>query len=36
MENEFNPYPSKPAQDMIFSRKLKTVSLPSVTFNNNF
>ena len=35
MENEFNPYPSKPAHDMIFSRKLKAVSLPSITFNNN-
>ena len=31
----FNPDPSKPAQEVIFSRKLKTVPHPSVTFNNN-
>ena len=31
----FNPDPSKPAQEVIFSRKLKTVSHPTITFNNN-
>ena len=31
----FNPDPSKPAQEVIFSRKLKTVPHPSITFNNN-
>ena len=31
----FNPDPSKQAQEVIFSRKLKTVSHPSITFNND-
>ena len=31
----FNPDPSKPAQEVIFSRKLKTVPHPSIRFNNN-
>ena len=31
----FNPDPSKPAEEVIFSRKLKTVPHPSITFNNN-
>ena len=31
----FNPDPSKPAQEVIFSRKLRTVPHPSITFNNN-
>ena len=31
----FNPDPTKLAQDVIFSRKLKTVPHPSITFNNN-
>ena len=31
----FNPDPTKPAQEVIFSGKLKTVLHPSVTFNNN-
>ena len=31
----FNPDSSKPAQDVIFSMKLKTVPHPSITFNNN-
>ena len=31
----FNPDPTKPAQEVIFSRKLKTVPHPSITFNNN-
>ena len=31
----FNPDPSKPAQEVIFSRKLKTVPHPTITFNNN-
>ena len=31
----FNPDPSKSAQEVNFSRKLKTVPHPSVTFNNN-
>ena len=31
----FNPDPTKPAQEVIFSKKLKTVPHPSVTFNNN-
>ena len=31
----FNPDPSKPAPEVIFSRKLKTVPHPSITFNNN-
>ena len=31
----FNPDQSKPAQEVIFSRKLKTVPHPSITFNNN-
>ena len=31
----FNPDPSKPAQEVIFSRKLKTFPHPSITFNNN-
>ena len=31
----FNPDPSKPAQEVIFSRKLKTVPHPLLTFNNN-
>ena len=30
----FNPDPSKPAQEVISSRKLKTVAHPSITFNN--
>ena len=31
----FNPDPSKPAREVIFSRKLKTVPHPSIKFNNN-
>ena len=31
----FNPNSSKPAQEVIFSRKLKTVPHPSIRFNNN-
>ena len=31
----FNPDPSKPAQEVIFGRKLKKVPHPSITFNNN-
>ena len=31
----FNPDPTKPAQEVIFSRKLKTIHHPSITFNNN-
>ena len=31
----FNPDQSKPAREVIFSRKLKTVPHPSITFNNN-
>ena len=31
----FNPDPQKPAQKVIFRRKLKAVSHPSITFNNN-
>ena len=31
----FNPDPTKPAQEVIFSRKLKTILHPSITFNNN-
>ena len=31
----FNPDQSKPAQDVIFSWKLKTVPHLSITFNNN-
>ena len=30
-----NPDPTKPAQEVIFSRKLKTVPHPSITFNSN-
>ena len=31
----FNPDPTKPAQEVIVSRKLKTVRHPSITLNNN-
>ena len=31
----FNPDPTKSAQELIFSRKLKTVPHPLITFNNN-
>ena len=31
----FNPDPSKLAQGVIFSRKLKTVPHPTITFNKN-
>ena len=31
----FNPGPTKPAQEVIVSRKLKTVHHPSITLNNN-
>ena len=31
----FNPDSSKPAQKVIFSRKLKTIPHPSIIFNNN-
>ena len=31
----FSPDPSKPAQELIFSRKLKTVPYLSITFNNH-
>ena len=31
----FNPDSTKPAQEVIFSRKLKTVPHLSITFNNN-
>ena len=30
-----NPDPTKPTQEMIFSRNLRTVSYPSIIFNNN-
>ena len=30
-----NSDPSKPAEEVIFSRKLKTVPHPSIAFNNN-
>ena len=30
----FNPDPSKQAQEVIFSRKLKNVSQPPLVFNN--
>ena len=29
----FNPDPSKLAQEVIFSRKLKAIPCPSITFN---
>ena len=28
--------PSKPAEEVIFSRDIKTVSYQSITFNNNY
>ena len=31
----FNPDPNKPAQEVIFSRKLKKFCHPSLRFNNN-
>ena len=31
----FNPDPSKQAQKIIFSRKIKKLSHPSLVFNNN-
>ena len=31
----FNPDPSKPVQEVIFSRKFKTAPYQSITFNNN-
>ena len=31
----FHPDPTKPTQEVIFSRKLKTVPYPSITFNSN-
>ena len=31
----FNPDPTKPNQEIIFSRNLRTVSDPSIIFNNN-
>ena len=31
----FNPYPTKPSHEAIFSRKLKKVPHQSITFNNN-
>ena len=31
----FNPDPSKPAEEVNFSRTLKTVPHPSIKFNNN-
>ena len=31
----FNPDSNKPVQEVIFSRKLKTVPHPSITFDNN-
>ena len=31
----FNPDPTKPTQEVIFSRKLKIVPHSSITFNNN-
>ena len=30
----FNPDPSKPAQEVLFSRKKKTQILPTISFNN--
>ena len=30
-----NPDTTKPAQEVIFNKKLKTVPYPSITFNNN-
>ena len=32
----FNPYPSKQAQEVIFSRKLKNPSHPPLAFNNAY
>ena len=31
----FKPDPTKPVQEVIFSRKLKTVPHPSITFKNH-
>ena len=31
----FNPDPTKPTQEVIFSRKLKIVPHSPITFNNN-
>ena len=31
----FNPDTSKPTQEVIFSRKIKTVPHPLITFNSN-
>ena len=33
MENRFNPYPNKRAQEVIFSRKTKKINHPSLTFS---
>ena len=33
-EMSFNPDPSKPTQEIIFSRKTKKISHPSLRFNN--
>ena len=35
LKMSFNADPSKPAHEVIFSRKLKTVPHPSIRFNNN-
>ena len=35
MENDFNPGPSKQAQEVIFSRKLQNSTHPTLSFNNN-
>ena len=34
MGNEFNPDPSKQAQELIFSRKTQKTCHPSIYFNN--
>lgn len=35
MENKFQSYPKKQAQEFIFSRKIKKKSYP-LNFNNNY
>ena len=34
VENEFNPYSNKQAQEVIFSRKFNKPNHPSLSFNN--
>ena len=35
MENGFNPYPNKRAQEVIFSRITKKINHPSLTFSKS-